>query len=84
MQLRKTTVELPDALVREAKRVAGERGTTLRALIEEGLRNLLDERDARREFRLRDASVDGQGISTEWREAGWDRLRDEIYDGRGA
>jgi hypothetical protein len=33
----KTTVELPDALVKEAKKMAIERDTTLRDLIERGL-----------------------------------------------
>lgn len=53
----KTTVELTDALLREAKRVAHERGTTLRALIEDGLRRVLDDLP-RKPFRLRDGSVD--------------------------
>jgi len=32
----KTTIELPDALAREAKEFARERGTTLRDLVVEG------------------------------------------------
>lgn len=80
----KTTVELPDSLVRTAKRVAAEEGTTLRDLVERALRDLLEQRQADAHFRLRDASVDGLGISREWDAAGWERLRDEIYRGRGA
>jgi Arc/MetJ family transcription regulator len=34
----KTTVELPDDLAQEAKRVAALSGTTLRSLVEAGLR----------------------------------------------
>lgn len=34
----KTTIELPDDLAREAKRLAAESGSTLRSLVEEGLR----------------------------------------------
>lgn len=42
----KTTVELPDELLLLAKRAALERGTTLRALIENGLsRELKDPSD---------------------------------------
>ena len=37
----KTTLELPDALFREVKSVAARRGTTLKALITEGIREKL-------------------------------------------
>lgn len=37
----RTTVRLPDDLLKEAKRRAAERGTTLTALIEEALRETL-------------------------------------------
>lgn len=43
----KTTVELPDALVREARRVALREGTTVRALIERGLRSVVTGRRPR-------------------------------------
>jgi len=82
----KTTIEIPAALLSEAKEVAAREGTTLRALIESGLRSVLDRRrhgrDAR--FRLRDASVTGHGLHAEFRDAGWDRIRDTAYDDRGA
>jgi hypothetical protein len=39
----KTTIELPEALFLAAKRKALERGTTLRALIEMGLRTVLEQ-----------------------------------------
>ena len=39
----RTTVRLPDDLIRRAKRSAVARGLTLTALIEEGLRRVLDE-----------------------------------------
>ena len=38
----KTTVELPDALYRQAKAEAALRGRKLRDLVEEGLRRVLD------------------------------------------
>jgi hypothetical protein len=40
----RTTVRLPEALLRRAKKQAVERGSTLTALIEEGLRTILDGR----------------------------------------
>jgi hypothetical protein len=40
----RTTVRLPDDLVRRAKRKAAAEGRSLTALIEDGLRRVLDER----------------------------------------
>ena len=81
----KTTIELPDNLVAEAKELAAREGTTLRALVEAGLRSVLERRAARdARFRLRDASVEGRGLQGEFRGAGWNRIRDAVYEGRGA
>jgi Arc/MetJ family transcription regulator len=55
----KTTIEVSDALLEAAKRHARERGTTLRALVEEGLRGVLERAASPVNFTLRDASVDG-------------------------
>jgi len=78
----KTTVDLPEALVREAQDVARTEGTTLRNLVEDGLRVVLERRRARARFRLPDASVDGNGLRPEFRDAGWDELRAAIYGDR--
>ncbi|MBW7927863.1 MAG: DUF2191 domain-containing protein [Fimbriimonadaceae bacterium] len=79
----KTTVEIADALLDEAKRVAAERETTLRSLIEEGLRKVLEE-EPKKPFKLRDCSVDGNGLTPEFQNATWEQFRDAIYEGRGA
>jgi len=42
----KTTLDLPDALLDEARRIAREQDTTLRALVADGLRAVLDARAA--------------------------------------
>jgi hypothetical protein len=82
----KTTIDIPANLLSEAKEVAARDGTTLRALVESGLRTVIDRRRRGREarFRLRDASVGGNGLQPEFRGADWDRIRDAAYDGRGA
>jgi hypothetical protein len=81
----KTTIELSDAALDEARRVAQREGTSLRALIEEGLRRVLADRRARRAgFRLRDASVPGEGLSPELAGESWPAIRDTIYRERGA
>jgi predicted component of type VI protein secretion system len=78
----KMTVDLPAALVREAQDVARAEGTTLRALVEDGLRVALERRRSESRFRLPDASVDGNGLRPEFRDAGWDDMRAAIYGDR--
>lgn len=80
----KTTVEIADSLLREVRKVAAREGTTVRALIEEGLHRTLEQRTAASRFRLRDASFGEGGLVPEVREGSWERIRDLVYDGRGA
>jgi hypothetical protein len=79
----KTTLDISDPLIREAKVLAKRDGTTLRELVERGLKLALDERRARPRFQLRDASVDGKGLSREARKRSWDEIRAMAYHGRG-
>ena len=79
----KTTVEISDALAREAREIARRDKTTLRELIEMGLRAVLRERRREIGFRLRDASFGGKGLQAEFRGADWERLREAAYEGRG-
>jgi hypothetical protein len=51
----KTTVEISDELHRQVRQVARERGESMRSLLEEALRRLLDDHartPSRRSFRL--------------------------------
>ena len=79
----KTTVEISDALLREARKLAAREGVTLRALIERGLRREMAETKHRQPFKLRDATFGGRGLQPEFRDASWEQLRAEIYKGRG-
>lgn len=80
----KTTIELPDSLLSEARRVAEREGGTLRSLIEEGLRKVLADHRKRASFKLRDCSVAGEGLASDVPDASWEAIRDRIYEGRGA
>ena len=80
----KTTIDIADALLVEAKTVAAREGTTLRELVEQGLREALGKRRRTAQFKLRDASVDGHGLQPGIREGDWEQVRDLIYEGRGA
>ena len=48
----KTTVDIPQSLLEEAKRLAADHRTTVRALVEEGLRRVIDEHQRTGMFRL--------------------------------
>lgn len=79
----KTTIDISDPLFEEARSVARKEGTTLRSLVEEGLRHALEERQKKRPFRLRDASVDGQGLQSHLRGRSWAEIRDLAYEDWG-
>lgn len=80
----KTTIDIADPLFAEAKRAAEREGTTLKALVEQGLRLVLAAQAGEREpFRLRPASFNGLGLRRELQEASWDRLRELAYEGHG-
>jgi hypothetical protein len=82
--MQKTTVELPPALLREAKRVALAERTTVKALIERGLRLVIGARSKRAGFTLRRASFAGDGLTAGASLRDWDAIRDAIYRERGA
>ena len=79
----KTTVEIADELFQSAKELAAREGSTLRALVEEGLRSVLERRATARSFRLRDGSFAGRGVQPGVDEGSWDNIATMIYEGRG-
>ena len=72
----KTTLDIPDPILREARKMAQREHTTLRALVERGLRHVLAEKHRRTAFRLRKASFKGRGLQPDMKEAGWERVRE--------
>jgi len=63
----KTTIDIADPLFAEAKRLAERNGTTLKALVEHGLRQVLaDSSREQQPFRLRQAGFGGQGLCERW------------------
>jgi len=80
----KTTVELPDSLLRQAKRVAVKNRTTVKALIEQGLRAAIAERTRGTGFTLRQAAFRGDGLVAGRSLQDWASIRDLVYTERGA
>ena len=80
----KTTIDIADALLAEAKRIAATDGTTVKALVEQGLRHAIQQRRrGTAGFELRRASVPGKGLQPAVQGADWERIRDLTYTGRG-
>ena len=81
----KTTVEISDALLRDARKLAAREGLTLRTLMERGLRQVVAESNqGKAAFKLRSASFKGRGLQVEVRRASWAKIRDLAYEDRGA
>jgi hypothetical protein len=80
----KTTIEIADHLFERAQRLARKEKTTFRALTEQGLRLVLQAKQARPKELPPLVTVRGNGLTDEFKNASWDKTRDEIYRGRGA
>jgi hypothetical protein len=59
----KTTIEIADGLLEEARRVAAREKTTVRALVEDGLRRALADRKKKGAFKLRLVTFGGDGLN---------------------
>lgn len=76
-------MDIPDHLLRRAKRAARERGTTLRQLLVDGLRSELGGEGRARRHRLKDFSFGEGGLvdGLSWSDA--ERIDALIYGDRG-
>ena len=79
----KTTLDISDPLLREARAVVARERTTLRALVEQGLRRVLADKKRKSKFRLRKATFKGQGLHPDVKGLSWDQIRELSYEGRG-
>lgn len=79
----KTTIQIPDSLFQEVRKLAHRDRTTLKALVEQGLRRILSERKRRDGFVLRRATFKGQGLQPVLAGSSWDHIRELSYEGRG-
>ena len=80
----KTTIDLSDDLVSRARSIARKRGTTFRAVVEEGLHLVLkaEAHPAPQASPL--VTFRGDGLASEFAGRSWDAIRDAIYEGRGS
>ena len=80
----KTTIEIADDLFERAQEVARKERITFRSLVELGLRLVLNEKRARFVKPPPLITAGGDGLTKEFKNASWEKIRDEIYRGRGA
>lgn len=76
----KTTIDISSARYEEVRRMAQQEHTTVKALVEEGLRQTLSEHKRREPFALRNASFKGNGLQPKFSCASWNQIRNSAYD----
>jgi len=79
----KTTIEIADDLFERVQRVARKEKTTFRSLTEQGLRLVLKEKQSKPKKLPPLVTVPG-ALTDEFKDAPWEKIRDEIYKGCGA
>jgi hypothetical protein len=77
----KTTIEIPDALLAQAKAKAAREKTTVKALVSEGLRQVLSKPASKKAVRLRTLTFKGNGLHPDLGEYNWEKVRELIYEG---
>lgn len=80
----KTTLDIQDELLARAKRHAQRTGRPLRAVVEDGLRQVLSTSAPRRRYRLPDHSVGETGGRDPLEAFSWQDLREVIYGESGS
>jgi hypothetical protein len=78
----RTSFDLPDPLLDDAKRLARERGIPLRDLVEEGLRLVLSRTKVNKPYKLKDCSYGTGGLVEGLSWGDWDRLIELSYGDR--
>ena len=79
----KTTIEIADDLLSRARQLCRREGKTLRAGVEDGLRQVLKRGGRAAARRVKPVVFSKGGLTGEFRDTPWKTLRDEIYRGRG-
>lgn len=80
MVIMKTTLDIQDELLSRAKRHARKTGRPLRAVVEEGLRQILSTARPTESYRLPDLSVGRADGRDPLESYSWQDLREIIYE----
>ncbi|MHB8656124.1 MAG: type II toxin-antitoxin system VapB family antitoxin [Terriglobia bacterium] len=77
----KTTLEIPESLLKQVKKLAHREHTTVKALVEEALRRITVEYERARPFKLRKVSFGGKGLQPQMAGVSWPQIRGAAYKG---
>jgi hypothetical protein len=80
----KTTIQIPDSLFEEVRKLAHQEHTNMKVIVEEGLRRIISERKRRPHFKLRKVTFKGNGLQPHLAGTSWDQILQLSYEGRGA
>ena len=80
----KTTIDINTELLELARQTAAKERTTVKSLVEDGLRRVLEGRGSSPPFHLRKATFRGRGLSKDMQGQDWEKIRGSAYEGRGA
>ena len=80
----KTTLDISDHIMQRTKELSRQEKTPIRELVEEGLELLLRKRAASAPYKIKPVVFKGKGLSAEYQDANWERIRDAIYNKHGS
>jgi len=78
----KTTFDIPEPLLRDVQKLARDRHTTTKSLVEQALAKLLEEAMTAKPYVMPDASVGGGGLTPEFQDAPWESFLEASYGDR--
>jgi hypothetical protein len=78
----RTSVDIPDPLIRRAKKAARERGTTLRQLLIDGLNAVIERSAGASKHRSKDCSFGEGGLVGGLSWSDLERIDDLVYEDR--
>jgi hypothetical protein len=77
----KIRIEIDDRLLEQARALASRDGTTLSALVEQGLRHVLSKnRQPKKPHEFRFTTFKGGGLRPEFQNASWQEILDASYE----
>ncbi|MES0491497.1 MAG: hypothetical protein ABUK01_15995 [Leptospirales bacterium] len=79
----KTTMLLPDPLLEAAKGLAHDEGSSLTKVFERALQEYVARKRGKAPAKLKENHFKGKGFADPAYEGNWDKIRSEIYEGRG-
>ena len=75
----KTTIDIAGNILDRSRLLAREQNVTLRTLVEEGLELALEKRANRKPGKVRPVTFPGKGLSPQFKNASWERIRGAAY-----